>query len=185
MRLKTKWANKEKERTVEEIAGALAFTVWRIGMQGVLDLENENFQTDTQSQRVNIADEFVIFLTHLTDRMAYEELNDNERLEFIKALALKLANFDDEDRQQTDGPGDYRKAFITLFNQRMEDYSDCSWSIADGPGFSMTRTFGDHVTSRMGERDKKWVTTYVQDIQVPESIKTLKRAIKSLLGWEA
>ena len=184
IRLKTKWANKDKARSIEEIAGALAFTIWRIAMQGVLNLENEDFQTDTQSQRVDITDEFAIFLIHLTDRMSYEEMSNDERMAFIKALALKLAEFDDDNRQQTDGEGTYSRAFIALLNQRMEDYSDCTWSATDGPGFSMTRTFGDHVTSKLGERDKKWVTTYVQDIETPEAEETLKRAITALLGWE-
>ena len=184
MRLKTKWANKNKERSIEEIASALAFTIWRIGMQGVLNLENENFQTDTQSQRVDLVDEFVIFLTHLTDRIAYRELDDDQRFRLIKALALRLAQFDHEDRQQTDGPGEYRDAFISLFNARMEDYSECKWTPEEGPGFSMTRTFGDHVTHKLGERDQKWATTYIQDIESAEAEKTLKRAIQSLFGWE-
>jgi hypothetical protein len=185
MRLKTKWANQEKERTIEEIASALAFTVWRIAMQGVLNLENENFQTDTQSQRIDIAEEFAIFMIHLTDRMSYEELSNKQRMAFIKALALKMAEYDEDNRQETDGAdGDHGNAFISLLNQRMEDYSDCTWSVADGPGFSMTRTFGDHVTSRVGERDRKWVTTYVQDIETPEAEATLKKALKALMGWE-
>ncbi len=185
MRLKTKWANKDKERSIEEIAGALAFTVWRIGMQSVLNLENENFQTDTQSQRVDLVDEFVIFLTHLTDRMAYaQDIDDDQRMRLIKTLALRLAQFDHEDRQLCDGPGEYHGAFIELLNARMEDYSECKWTAEEGPGFSMTRTLGDHVTSKMGERDRKWITTYVQEIEVPEAQKTLKRAIRSLLGWE-
>jgi len=37
------------------------------------------------------------------------------------------------------------------------------------------------VTAVMGERQKKWVTTQVIDIEAPDAIKTLKRGIANLL----
>jgi len=57
IRLKTKWSNKDRERSPKELASALAFTIWRIGMEGVLNLENEGFQTESQSQRMDITAE--------------------------------------------------------------------------------------------------------------------------------
>jgi len=48
----------------------------------------------------------------------------------------------------------------------------------------MRRTFGDHVTRTMGEKDRKWITEYVMEIETPEALATLKRATISLLGWE-
>ena len=184
MRLKTKWANKSRERSPEEIAGALAFTIWRIGMQGVLNLENENFQTDSNSQRMDVVEEFNIFTIHLTDRIAHEKMTDAERETFIVALVLKVTDFVQDNRQDSDGEGDYRRAFIDLVNERMSDYSECTYSPEDGPGFSLKRTFGDHVSARMGEKDRKWITEYVMEIEVPEAMATLKRALKSLLNWE-
>jgi hypothetical protein len=67
----------------------------------------------------------------------------------------------------------------------MSDYADCSYSDEDGPGFSMRRTFGDHVTQKMGEKDRKWITEYVMEIETPKALKNLKRAMESLLGWES
>ncbi len=184
IRLKTKWHDKERERSVEEIGGALAFTIWRLGMEGVLHLENENFQTDTQSQRMDIAMEFVIFLLHTVDRMAHDRLTDEERAGLIIATAKKLATFLQENRESIGQMEDHRPAFIALMNQRMDDYAACSYAEPEGPGFSMRRTFGNHVTGVMGERDRKWVTDYVMDIETPEAMKTLKRAVRSLLGWD-
>lgn len=185
IRLKTKWADKNRERNPEELAGALAFTVWRIGMEGVLHLENENFQTDTQKQRIDVSSEFAIFLMHVADRMAYDNLTPEERNRFVQALALKLADFAQDNREDVQGPDDYRNAFIELLNTRTEDYADCSYDKESGPGFSMVRTFGDHVATQMGDRDNKWISGYIIDIETPDALKTLKRAIKSLLGWEA
>lgn len=183
IRLKTQWSNKERARSPRELAGALAFTVWRIGMEGVLNLENEGFQTETQSQRMDITAEFMAFLTHMTDRNAYDPLSDEERAVFISTLAKRLADFMQDNRQDVEGPGDYRGPFIDLINARMSDYAECSYSAEEGPGFSMRRTFGDHVTAQMGEKDRKWITEYVMEIETAEALKTLKRAMQSLLGW--
>ncbi|HFD87953.1 MAG TPA: hypothetical protein ENJ35_09800 [Gammaproteobacteria bacterium] len=184
IRLKTKWHKKEKERTVEEVASALAFSIWRIGMEGVLHLENEDFETETNSQRMDIAAVFVIFLTHVVDRMAYDRLTDEERAALVTALAKRLAIFMQENREEVEGPGDYTTTFIQKLNEQIGDYAECSWSKEDGPGFSMRRTFGDHVTQVMGERYRKWVTTFIIDIEAPEALRTLNRTVKSLLDWE-
>lgn len=184
IRLKTKWNDKERERSVDEIGGALAFTIWRLGMEGVLHLENENFQTDTQSQRMDVVGEFVIFLLHIIDRMSHNRMTNEERAALVIATAKKLATFMQENREGVSGPGDHKSAFISQINARMDDYAECSYSDEEGPGFSMKRTFGDHVTNVMGERDKKWITHVVMDIETPEALTMLKRATRSLLGWD-
>lgn len=184
IRLKTKWSDKDRQRSPDELAGALAFTIWRIGIEGVLNLENEGFQTDSQSQRMDITAEFMAFLVHMTDRAAYDPLNNEERGVFISALALRLADFMQDNRQDVESPGDFRGPFITLLNTRMSDYAECS-CLEEAPGFTMRRTFGDHVTRQMGEKDRKWVTEHVMEIDVPEALSTLQRALKSLLGWGA
>ena len=73
MRIKTKWNLKERERSLSETASAVAFILWRIGQQGILNLENEGFQTDTQSQRLDVLSEYAAYLLQLVDRMVYEQ----------------------------------------------------------------------------------------------------------------
>ncbi len=62
MRVKSKWSNKGRERTLDEVGGAAAFILWRIAQQGLLNLENEGFQTETRSQRMDVIAEFLAFL---------------------------------------------------------------------------------------------------------------------------
>ena len=62
VRVKSKWSNKGRERTLDETGGAVAFILWRIAQQGLLNLENEGFQTDTRSQRMDVIAEFLAFL---------------------------------------------------------------------------------------------------------------------------
>jgi hypothetical protein len=49
------------------------------------------------------------------------------------------------------------------------------------PSFQLLRFFGDRMTTVLGERQRKWVGTQVIDIEAPEAVKTLRRAISSLI----
>jgi len=83
VRIRSKWSAKNRDRSPEEIAGVVAFIAWRICTQAVLELENNGFQTDTQVQRLAIIWEFAAFLIHVTDRMMYEKMDEEERAVFI------------------------------------------------------------------------------------------------------
>ena len=48
-------------------------------------------------------------------------------------------------------------------------------------GFQMRRRCGDNVTKVMGEKDRKWVTDQVMDIEIPDALKTFKKVARSLL----
>ena len=181
MRVKSKWSNKGRERTLDEVGGAAAFILWRIAQQGLLNLENEGFQTDSRSQRMDVIAEFLAFLVHLADRMKSEALDAGERQEFITSLALHLANTMQENRSEAEGSGNYRQPLINLFNERGADYAECP--MPDGePGYAMKRYFGESVTAVMGEKDNKWITDQVMDIEVPETLGPLKKALRELFS---
>ena len=181
MRVKSKWSNKGRARTLEEIGGAAAFILWRIAQQGLLNLENENFQTDTRVQRIDVITEFLAFLVHLADRMKAGDLDANERQEFITSLAKHLANQVQENRSDAQGKGDYRKPFIELLNVRAADYAE--FPMPDGePGYAMKRYFGDSVRAVIGEKDNKWVADQVMEIEVPETLPPLKKAMRELFA---
>ena len=184
MRLKTKWANKNKERSLEELAGALGFTLWRITAKSLLNLENEDYQTETQSQRLNVMAEFAAFLIAVSDRTVAESMNDEERQEFVVALALKIADTMQENREDCDGKGqDYKTPFIDFLNQRMAEYSEHSFTDMQ-PGYGFKRHLGNSLIGVMGERFEQYLPAQVIEIEVPEAMHTLQRAMKSLLGIE-
>ena len=184
MRLKTKWANKNKERTLEELAGALGFSLWRIIAKNLLNLENEDYQTETQSQRLNVMAEFAAFLVAVTDRIVAESFPDGDRQEFIVAMAIRLAETMQDNREDCEGKGtDYKQPFINMLNQRMAEYAEHSFKDME-PGYGFKRHLGNSLVGVMGERHEKWLSTQVIEIEIPEAMATLKRAIKSLLGIE-
>lgn len=180
MRVKSKWNVKDKTHTVEEVGSALAFIAFRIAQNGVLSLENNEYQTDTQEQRMNIITEFLCFAIHLIDRMTIEKFTEDERMRFMTELAGKSAKHFQDNMHDLIGRGDYKTGFINTLNQRMSDYADFNYSEDDGPSFPMRRFFGDLVTGQMGEKNKKWVADQIIDIEVPEIISTLKRAVPNL-----
>ncbi|VAX06436.1 hypothetical protein MNBD_GAMMA25-1886 [hydrothermal vent metagenome] len=180
MRIKSRWSKKNKTHSVEEIAGAVAFILWRIATNGVLSLENEDYQTDSQQQRLDVITEFLAFSVHMTDRITIERFDENERVRFITELASKCAKHLEDNLRDVQGKGDYRQAFIDTLNRRMADYVDFSYSHEEGPSFNMKRFFGEQITKVLGERHSKWVSSQVMDIEVPEIMSHIKRAIPNL-----
>ena len=181
MRVKSKWNVKERERSLTEIGSAAAFIVWRIAQQGTLNLENEGFQTDTNAQRLDVIAEFVAFLVHMSDRLKAAELDQAQRREFITSLARHLADQVQDNRTDAQGKGEYRQAFIDMLNTRTADYAE--FSMVDGePGYALKRYFGESVRAVMGEKDNKWISDQVMDVEVPEAMKPLNKALRDLFA---
>lgn len=179
MRVKSRWNKKDRQHSLTEIGSAAAFILWRIAQQGVLNLENEGFQTDTNAQRLDVMAEFVAFLVHLADRLKAGELQQDERQAFITALARHLADRMQENRTDAQGKGDYRQPLIELLNARAADYAEFTM-IDNEPGYAMRRYFGECVTAVMGEKDNQWITDQVMDVEVPETLPPLNKALRDL-----
>jgi len=180
VRVKSRWNVKDKEHTIPEIASALAFTAWRIGQQGCLNLENEGFETTTQSQRLDVIAEFLAFLLHYLDRHVAERLDMDQRVELLQSFASELARHMQDNRRDVEGPGDYRKPFIEFLNARHDEYSEYAFD-GDDPGFALRNTFGNHVAEVMGEEMRRWIPDQVEAIEVPEALTPFRRALRNLL----
>ena len=177
-RLKTKWNQARRQRTPKEIASVISANLWMLAADSCLFLENEGFETNTQSQRLDVIAEFVAFGAHIADRMVFDDMTVVEREIFINSLGQYLANTMQMNREDIHGVGEYRKDFIILINDRMSEYSECSYTHDDGPSFSMRRLAGNHVQAIMGEKDNKWIPDYVIDSEIPKLLIGLKRVFK-------
>jgi len=182
VRIRSRWNDKKKTRSLEETAGALAFIEWRIAAQALLNLENEGFQTDTQSQRLDVLQELCAFLIHVTDRLVHASMDEEQRRRLVVALALKTADTYHDNRVDSEGRGqDFRQPFIDVLNQRMADYAE--FRFEDGaPGYALKRYLGECVTESMGPKDRKWISDQVMEIEVPAMLKTLNKGLRDLLG---
>ncbi|MCY4642201.1 MAG: hypothetical protein OXC41_05855 [Gammaproteobacteria bacterium] len=177
-RLKSKWNLQDRQRTPEEIASVVAFNLWVLAADSCLFLENEGFETQTQSQRLDVIAEFGAFGAHVADRMVFDSMTASEREQFINSLGQHLANTMQSNREEACGAGDYRKDFIDLLNERMDEYSECSYTSEHGPGFPMRRLAGNHVQAVMGEKDNKWIPDYVIDSEIPKLLLGLKKVFR-------
>ncbi len=181
-RLKTKWQQKDRQRGVGDLASVMSVNIWRISSEALLNLENEGFETVSHSQRLDIIAEFVIFLLHMVDRLLYERYDDEQRREFLTALARHLSSLVQDNRVDANGPGVYQGPFIDLLNARMDEYSECAYSPQEGPGFTLRRLVGERVRDRFGPRDRKWIPDYVIDVEVPKAMASLTQALDGVLG---
>ncbi len=179
MRMKSKWGKNGKQRTVADNASAAAFISWRIAQDALLDLENEDYQTESLKQRMAVVVEFVIFLAHLADRITYERMSADEREEFVVTMVKHLARTHQSSMEEIDGVKDYKEDFINLVNARMTDYSEMPYEDGE-PSFTMRRYLGAKVQEVMGERHNKWIETQVLEINAPTAIKHLNKAIDDL-----
>ena len=179
MRMKSKWGKNGKQRSVADNASATAFIAWRIAQDALLDLENEDYQTESLKQRMDVVVEFVIFLAHLADRITFERMSTAEREEFVVTMVKHLARTHQSSMEEISGVKDYKDDFIKLVNERMSDYADMPYEEGE-PSFTMRRYLGSKVQQVMGERYNKWVETQVLEINAPEAITHLKKAIDDL-----
>ena len=181
IRIKTKWSKEEREVSVEDAVSVLAFNSWKIGMQTLLEIENEDFQIDTQVQRIEVLEEIMSFMVQALDRIVHETLNNEDRGVLISMYAKKLADHVQDNARDFSGPGDYRTPFIDKLNKRLEDYSDTKWNDEkDEPAFSMGREFGTNIADVLGPHDRKWALDYIQQVLMPEFYALFKKTIKSV-----
>lgn len=187
LRINTKWHNQGKVFSIEDRARTLAFIAWKVAAALVLDMENEDFQTESQSMRLDVIKEACAFLVSVTDRLVAGQLSDEERQEMITKMALKLVKDMQENGEDLLGKGqDYQTPFIALLNERMSAYAECGWDAEkDEPGFQYKRLFGDEVSKVMGAKDNKWITQHMIEIEVPMMLDNLKKGKAQMVDGKA
>ncbi len=180
LRMKTRW-HKDKSRSQQEVASAIAFIIWRIGMEALLELENEGFLTYSNDHRLQVMGEFLAFLLQVTDRLSHEDKMDNDdRQTFIISVAKNLVRTFAENKAELSGAGDHAQPLVDLFNQRADEYADLSFAGGEAK-VDFLRHFGECLQQTMdGEKDKYWIVQRAIESDGPESIKQLKKALNAL-----
>ena len=166
------------------MANAISATTWKLAASVVLNLENENFETATQGQRVDIMEEMVCYLVHFCDRWVYPKTNQDQRAEFIGCLVKDLARMLEDSRIDVEGEGEYQADFISKINLRSADYASYGFSEEEGASFAMRCRLGDRVKESMGERDNRWIPDYIVAREAPEIEAALKRSLAGLVAFE-
>lgn len=163
LRIKSHWWNDESQRSLGEIGGALAFIAWRIAVDKAISLHCERFVYRDDGQRLEVIQEYLVFLIQIADRLSHGLLDDGQRRDLITAFAKKLVEHVQDNSQDLLGPGDHGSPFLQRLNARSEEYADFQLD-DEGPSYSFLRHLGFEIQQLMGEQDEnRWVIDQVMD----------------------
>jgi len=182
LRIKSRWHDDESERSLEEIAGALAFISWRIAKDKAINLHGEDFIYETDEQRMAVIVEYLIFQLQIVDRIAHQRLglNEEERRQLVITLAKHLAGHLQDNSVDLFGPGDYIQPFVEKMNIRGIEYADFRYG-NDGPSYPFMRHLGYEIQQIMGETQaNRWVIDQVMDKDGLDVDREISRAIGNL-----
>jgi len=180
-RIRTRWHNKSKPKSIETIAGAMGMNIWKMASDTANKMYNEGFNFKNNAQLIEIISEFVIFMIQLSDRIAYEELDTEQRQRFTQALASHLIGTVVDNQIEELGPSDdYQRAFIEKLNHHLDGYAEFAVSNGD-PSYQMLRYFGILADQVMGGSDNKWVIEHVMEVEAPVLVKQLKEGMAKIL----
>lgn len=180
-RIRTRWHNKSKPKSIETIAGAMGMNIWKMASGTANKMYNEGFNFKNNAQLLDLIGEYLIFLIQLSDRIAYDELDPEQRQRFTQALASHLIGTMVENQIEELGPSEeYQSAFIEKLNHRLDGYSE--FSVAGGdPSYQMLRYLGTLADQVMGGSDNKWVIEHVMEVEAPVLVKQLKEGMAKIL----
>lgn len=181
MRVKSTW-HKSQEKTIEDIAGALAFNSWRITKNHLEDLINEAFVIE-KAQVFDVIQEYLCYLIQCVDRLVFDTLDGQKRQELIILLAKQSADYYQENKEDRIGPGDHWQEFVNTYNARSQDYSDYEFKDNE-PNYLFMRYFGEKVQKAMTETDEKWIVQQMVEIQAPKAFKSIKKSVDELVSVE-
>ncbi len=191
IRMKTKWHRSKrsqrnmegsrKERSMTDLAGIIAFNIWKLTREMYTSMEKEGFHFGEDEQVINMFIEIIAFMIQVGDRTVYGKLTEEERAEFVSAMALDLTDMIETNKRELLGEGEYRAGIVQKLNARFADYSECPYD-TDGPSYEFRRLLGHSISQVMAETDNKWVLEQIMDIEVPKALKNLQRMLKDVLG---
>lgn len=185
MRIKSQWFNEGREKTPQELAGAVAFVIWRIGDNALKNTRKAKFEIAIGTQYFDFMSEFLVFLIQVADRIAYRQLAPEVRFEFTSVLANRVAETLAENKSRLMGgsAAEHKQSFIEKLNQRSGEYADFEYR-SDGPEFAFIRYLGFCMREVMDEKDVTWIVDQMMSIETPEAITMVEKTMRNLFETE-
>jgi len=191
IRMKTKWHRSKrsqrniegsrKEKTMSDLAGIIAFNIWKLTREIYTNMEKDGFHFGEDEQVINMFTEIIAFMIQVGDRSVYGKITEEQRAEFVSTMALDLTDMIETNKRELLGEGEYRAQIIENLNARFAEYSECPFD-DDGPSYEFRRLLAHSISKVMAETDNKWVLEQIMDIEVPKALKNLQRMLKDVLG---
>jgi hypothetical protein len=174
-------------RSPKMLASVVAMLAWKLAIESIKRMRKAYYDIDAGKPYFDFVCEFLVFLAHAADRIAYRSLDGEKRAAFTTALAIRLAEMVEESRGELLGdaePGAGHRDFIELFNRRGADYGEYDYGPA-GPDFGFKRMFASALREILPEKDQLWVIDQAMDIEAPDAIKALEKTMAGLFGGAA
>lgn len=185
MRIKSRWFKSDREKTPQEIAGAMAFTIWRIADNALKNTRKANFEIAIGPQYFSFLAEFLVFLIQVADRIAHRQLSSEARFAFTSTLANRVAETLAENKSRLMGNSiaEHKQYFIDKLNQRAGEYADFNYG-SDGPEFAFTRYLAFCMREVMDDNDVEWVIDQMMSIAAPEAVDMIEKTMGNLFEAE-
>jgi len=188
MRIKSHWFKTETPKSAEQTASAIAFIVWRVARNMLDRMRKANFDIDVGPPYFAFMREVLVFLIQVADRIAYAQQAGDARAAFTTGLVLRVADILAENEGDLLGPpppgeAGYRDRFIDLCNEVSTHYADFGYG-DDGPDFAFRRYLGSRITPLVPPKDRNWVLDQVMDIEAPEAVTLVQRAMQGVFSTE-
>jgi len=181
-RVKTVWFKKEGgQRAADEVATALATTIWRMADRAVENLSKADYDIVTPQRGFKIIGELTAFAVHYVDRLVYPRLPEAERVALITALGKWMAgvmedNILDFTGGVKDPDYDYQQGYLDMLNARMAEYAHYEFP-ADKASFQALRFLSLQIREGMEKTDQSWIQDQIMDIEMPEIMGTVKKQV--------
>ncbi|MFA6311165.1 MAG: hypothetical protein WCV99_22745 [Sterolibacterium sp.] len=200
IRIRSSFHSRGKPRSAATLASVIAMLAWKLAIDSIKRMREAKFDIDIGRAYFDFVCEYLAFLAHVADRIAYRDLDAARRAEFTRALALRLAEVveDNADMLISDTPpGSCRQHFLDLFNQAGADYAGFDYGdqgpapqlgggptpqLGGGPAFGFRRCFASRIREVVPEKDQTWVYDQVMEIEVPEGVKALEKTLAGLFS---
>lgn len=181
MRIKSRWNKRATPKSSEEIAKALSYIGWQIASNGVLEIENQGYITDSNAHRLELVGEYLAFLLHVSDRLCYSKMEQTDRQIFITALANCMTHTFVDNKRDLLGKGEYHADFVSFLNQRSQEYAEFDFTYGK-PGFHFLRHFGEKIALVL--KGERWATEYIMEIGGVEAAANLKKSMQGLFSQQ-
>lgn len=190
MRIKNQWFKSERPKSTREVAGAVAFITWRVAQNVLKNMRRADFEIEPGAQYFDFLAEWLIFLIQIADRIGFERMGGERRVEFTSALANRVGEILADNRHDLLCGDDYNEdcaaykgRFIDLLNLRSADYADFDFGDSSIE-YGFLRYLADRLTHVVGERDTVWVHDQVMEIEAPDAVALIRRGMRGLLDEE-
>jgi len=188
IRLKSQWFKTDKPKTPEQVAGVMAFIVWRVAHNALTQMRGARFDIDIGAVYFAFLGEWLVFLVQVADRMAHARMGADERAAFTTALVRRVADHlaENQDRLMglpPAGEESHQGRFIDLYNELCTHYAEFGHA-QDGPDFAFMRYLGHRIEQLMPPKDQAWAVDQVVSVEAPEAVQMLQRSLADALSSE-